>query len=53
MKNVLTSLAVAAAVLTASAAHAADKLLLKTPSRSRPRCRVWARPFRVLRISLT
>ncbi len=31
MKNVLTSLAVAAAVLTASAAHAADKLLLKTP----------------------
>lgn len=31
MKNVLTSLAVAAAVLTAPAAHAADKLLLKTP----------------------
>lgn len=31
MKNVLTSLAVAAAVLTASAAHASDKLLLKTP----------------------
>ncbi|MCK0151782.1 TRAP transporter substrate-binding protein [Marivita sp. S6314] len=31
MKNVLTSLAVAAAVLTAPAAQAADKLLLKTP----------------------
>mgnify|MGYP001078577728 FL=1 len=31
MKNVFTSLAVAAAVLTAPAAHAADKLLLKTP----------------------
>ncbi len=31
MKNVLTSLAVAAAFLTAPAAHAADKLLLKTP----------------------
>lgn len=31
MKHVLSSLAVAAAVLTAPAAHAADKLLLKTP----------------------
>jgi TRAP-type mannitol/chloroaromatic compound transport system substrate-binding protein len=31
MKNVLTSLALAAAVLTAPAAQAADKLLLKTP----------------------